>query len=60
MQNLVTSKRRLVRSKKQITADTEMSFMDHLEALRWHLVRSVAVVVIGYYRYVCLHRLDLR
>ncbi|MDZ4839970.1 MAG: twin-arginine translocase subunit TatC [Bacteroidota bacterium] len=26
--------------------DVEMSFFDHLEALRWHLIRSLAVVVI--------------
>lgn len=24
----------------------EMSFLDHLEALRWHLVRSAIVIVI--------------
>ncbi len=24
-----------------------MSFIDHLEALRWHLVRSVVAVVVG-------------
>ena len=26
---------------------SEMSFIDHLEALRWHLVRSVVAVVVG-------------
>jgi sec-independent protein translocase protein TatC len=26
--------------------DNEMSFMDHLEALRWHVVRSAAVVLV--------------
>lgn len=25
----------------------EMTFIDHLEALRWHLIRSVIAVVIG-------------
>ena len=34
---------------KRKTQDTgaEMSFIDHLEALRWHLVRSVIAVVVG-------------
>ena len=34
---------------KRKTDDTgaEMSFIDHLEALRWHLVRSVIAVVVG-------------
>lgn len=27
--------------------NAEMSFIDHLEALRWHLVRSVIAVVVG-------------
>src|SRR5687768_11297309 len=26
--------------------DQEMSFLDHLEALRWHIVRSLASVVV--------------
>lgn len=30
----------------QQTADTEMSFVDHLEVLRWHLVRSAIVLVV--------------
>ena len=25
----------------------EMSFIDHLEALRWHIVRSLVAVLIG-------------
>jgi len=34
---------------KRKSEDTgaEMSFIDHLEALRWHLVRSVIAVVVG-------------
>jgi sec-independent protein translocase protein TatC len=28
------------------TQDTEMSFIDHLEVLRWHLVRSALVLVV--------------
>ena len=32
--------------KKKETAAAEMSFLGHLEALRWHLVRSAAVIVI--------------
>ncbi|MFI5217886.1 MAG: twin-arginine translocase subunit TatC [Bacteroidia bacterium] len=30
---------------KKADPNTEMSFLDHLEALRWHLVRSVLAVV---------------
>jgi sec-independent protein translocase protein TatC len=34
--------------KRNNTTDTaEMSFIDHLEALRWHILRSVIAVVIG-------------
>lgn len=34
--------------KKQASPEKEMSFLDHLEELRWHLVRStIAVVVLG-------------
>jgi len=33
---------------KSITPPNEMSFLDHLEELRWHLIRSIlAVVIIG-------------
>lgn len=32
--------------KKSPDPNTEMSFLDHLEALRWHLVRSIAAVII--------------
>ncbi len=33
---------------EQFDARAEMSFLDHLEALRWHLMRSaIAIVVIG-------------
>lgn len=28
--------------------DREMSFLDHLEELRWHIVRSVAAVAVGF------------
>lgn len=31
---------------KQKNGEKEMSFLDHLEELRWHLVRSVAAIVI--------------
>src|SRR4051812_24098597 len=31
---------------KSADPNTEMSFLDHLEALRWHLVRSVAVILV--------------
>jgi sec-independent protein translocase protein TatC len=29
------------------TPKKEMSFLDHLEALRWHLVRSVIAIIVG-------------
>jgi sec-independent protein translocase protein TatC len=45
MQSQIKSKRVLVRDKKMLSPNTEMSFMDHLEVLRWHLVRSVAVIL---------------
>ena len=33
---------------KSITPPNEMSFLDHLEELRWHLIRStIAIVIIG-------------
>ena len=32
--------------KKPAVNPNEMSFLDHLEALRWHLVRSAAVIVL--------------
>ena len=27
--------------------DAQMSFLEHLEALRWHIIRSLIAVVIG-------------
>ena len=33
--------------KKQEAEDKEMSFLDHLEALRWHLVRSTLAIMVG-------------
>jgi sec-independent protein translocase protein TatC len=33
-------------SKKNPEGDTEMSFLDHLEALRWHIVRSVVMILV--------------
>jgi len=32
--------------RKNITSEKEMSFLDHLEELRWHLIRSTLAVVI--------------
>ncbi len=32
--------------KKQATVEREMSFLDHLEELRWHLIRSTLAIVI--------------
>lgn len=35
-------------AKKQATQEAEMSFLDHLEELRWHLIRAtLAIVIIG-------------
>ncbi len=32
----------------------EMSFLDHLEALRWHLIRAtIAVLIVGVVAFVC-------
>lgn len=33
--------------KNMIGEEKEMSFLDHLEALRWHLVRSVVAILVG-------------
>jgi sec-independent protein translocase protein TatC len=35
------------RSKKTKPGESEMSFIDHLEELRWHLIRSVIAIGIG-------------
>ena len=32
---------------EQESKGTEMSFLDHLEVLRWHLVRSITAILIG-------------
>ena len=31
---------------KEVTPDSEMSFWDHLEVLRWHLIRSIIAVLV--------------
>ncbi len=36
-----------INKRKPATETGEMSFIDHLEELRWHLVRSVIAIVIG-------------
>lgn len=47
-----------IKEKAQASTDVEMSFFDHLEVLRWHLIRSaVAIVVFAgigwtYYDYI--------
>ena len=33
-------------AKKILTPEKEMSFLDHLEELRWHLIRSTLAVVV--------------
>ena len=35
-----------ISSQVQANPNAEMGFLDHLEALRWHIVRSVVVIVI--------------
>ncbi len=35
--------------------DKEMNFVDHLEGLRWHIVRSLIAVLIGAIASICLH-----
>lgn len=40
----------LLKKKKEGTAkndEAEMSFLDHLEVLRWHLIRSISAIIIG-------------
>lgn len=37
----------IMAKKKEIDEESEMSFLDHLEALRWHLMRSVIAIVVG-------------
>ena len=33
--------------KEQVNPNAEMGFLDHIEALRWHIVRSAVVIVIA-------------
>lgn len=42
-------------SKKNTAEGTEMSFLQHLEELRWHLVRSAAVIVVFGIAAFCLN-----
>jgi len=37
----------------------EMSFVDHLEALRWHIVRSVLAIVVVACFHFCQDQLDI-
>lgn len=41
-------------SKKKIKVEkTEMSFLDHLEALRWHIIKSIlAIIIFGVLAYI--------
>ncbi len=36
-----------IRSKNPVEEPAEMSFIDHLEELRWHIIRALIAVVIG-------------
>lgn len=33
--------------KKEVNPQAEMSFIDHLEELRWHLIRSLVAIMVG-------------
>jgi sec-independent protein translocase protein TatC len=47
-----------IKEKAQASSDVEMSFFDHLEVLRWHLIRAAVAIVIftcigwSYYDYI--------
>jgi sec-independent protein translocase protein TatC len=36
-----------IRSRQEDGEESEMSFLDHLEELRWHLIRSAVIVLVG-------------
>jgi len=38
---------RILKFIKPKSMDSEMSFFDHIETLRWHIIRSVIVLVIS-------------
>lgn len=41
------------KKKKTVEEKSEMSFLDHLEALRWHIIKSIlAIVIFGILAYV--------
>jgi sec-independent protein translocase protein TatC len=42
----MSKKKSTEKKKKQLTSDTELSFWEHFEALRWHLFRSSIAIVI--------------
>ncbi len=43
----------MFKSKKSASPEAEMSFLDHLEELRWHLIRStLAVVILGFAAFI--------
>lgn len=56
---LTATKNMFERFKKAANPASEMSFLEHLEALRWHLVRSAIVVFIGHFGF-CIQRHTLR
>jgi len=44
----------MAKTKKDESPEKEMSFLDHLEELRWHLIRStIAVVILGLVAFIC-------
>jgi len=44
MQTFLANKKSMFRSNRPVEAEKEMTLMDHLEILRWHLVRSTVVI----------------
>ena len=43
----------MAKTKKKVSTEKEMSFLDHLEELRWHLIRAtLAVVILGIVAFV--------
>ncbi len=45
MQSFLTKRKLFIKTNRPLEAQKEMSFMDHLEALRWHLIRAAAVIL---------------
>lgn len=46
MANETMTEEKLTTGKKTVEEKTEMSFLDHLEALRWHIIKAISSIVI--------------